>query len=121
MNTDIMNIFDETRKEFTPYGLTCELWQPNQMSKPDRHNEIEINYLPEGEITYIFKDSEITIPSRKLSLFWGATPHQIIKHNNSTPYYVCTIPTSLFLEWKLPSTFVAEIFEGKVLDRKSVV
>ncbi len=114
MNTDNMNIFDEKRKEFTPYGLTCELWQPNEMSKCDRHNEVELNYLPKGEITYIFNESEITIPSRTLSLFWGAIPHQIINYNNTLPYYVCTIPTSIFLSWRLPSTFVNEVFAGKV-------
>ena len=47
--------FDEKRSEFKPYGLTCELWMPDLMRKPDRHNEIELNYFTSGSITYLFQ------------------------------------------------------------------
>lgn len=113
--SEILNTFDETRNEFKPYGLTCELWTPSLMGRPDRHNEIELNYFPEGTITYLFQKERVTIPSKRLTLFWGLMPHQIVHFEGNAPYYVCTIPFSLFLEWKLPSSFVARILKGEVI------
>lgn len=114
-DSEILNTFDESRDEFKPYGLTCELWKPQVMGRPDRHNEIEINYFPEGTITYLFQDSRIKIPAKRLALFWGLIPHQIVNYEGNAPYYVCTIPFSLFLEWKLPSFFVDRILKGEVI------
>lgn len=114
-NSDILHTFNEKRKEFSPYGLTCELWKPHLMKKPDRHNEIEINYFTSGSITYLFQGSKITIPENSLSLFWGLVPHQIVDYTGSAPYYVCTIPLTQFLEWKLPSFFIDRILRGEVI------
>ena len=113
--SEMTNTFDESRDELKPYGLTCELWVPNLMWKADRHNEIEINYFPEGSMTYLFQGRQISIPAKKLSIFWGLIPHQIIHHEGSKPYYVCTIPFSQFLSWKLPTPFVDRILKGEVL------
>lgn len=114
-NSEIIYSFDESRDQFKPYGLTCELWKPELMGRPDRHNEIEINYFPEGQITYLFQEKKITIPAKRLAIFWGLIPHQIVHYKGSAPYYVCTIPFSLFLQWKLPPAFVDRIFKGEVI------
>ncbi|MDZ7694399.1 MAG: helix-turn-helix domain-containing protein [Balneolaceae bacterium] len=114
-DSQILHSFDESRDQFKPYGLTCELWKPSLMEKPDRHNEIEINYFPDGTLTYLFQEEKITIPSNRLAVFWGLVPHQIITSEGNSPYYVCTIPFSLFLEWQLPASFVDRILNGKVI------
>ena len=88
--------FDESRNEFKPYGLSCEIWSPSLMRKPDRHNEIEINYFPKGGITYLFQGNKVTVPSKKLTIFWGLIPHQIIDFKSDNPYYVCTFIKSNF-------------------------
>lgn len=105
--------FDKERGAFRPYGLTCELWKPGLMQKPDRHNEIEINYLTEGSLTYLFRGSKITIPKNRLALFWGLVPHQIVSYDKSAPYYVCTIPLTQFLEWKLPGFYIDRVLKGE--------
>lgn len=107
--------FDESRNEFKPYGLTCEKWVPSFMKKPDRHNEIEINYFPEKGITYLFQGRKVIPPPRRLTVFWGLVPHQIIDFEKANPYYVCTVPLSLFLEWKLSTSFVDSLLKGEVL------
>jgi AraC family transcriptional regulator, melibiose operon regulatory protein len=114
-NSQILKAFDESRDSFKPYGLTCELWSPGVMKRPDRHNEIELNYFPNGTITYFFQDKKLTIPKKRLAVFWALVPHQIIQVEESSPYYVCTIPFSWFLEWKLPSSFVDRILKGEVV------
>ncbi|MDW7691899.1 helix-turn-helix domain-containing protein [Flammeovirgaceae bacterium SG7u.111] len=85
------------------------------MPKADRHNEIEINYFTEGSLTYLFQDAKIEIPPKSFTVFWGLIPHQIVDYTNTTPYYVCTIPLTIFLEWKLPATFVDKVFKGRIL------
>jgi AraC-like DNA-binding protein len=85
------------------------------MKKPDRHNEIEFNYLTEGSITYFFHGSKVTIPAKRLTVFWGLVPHQIISYEGDKPYFVGTIPLTQFLEWKLPFKFVDKILKGEIL------
>ncbi len=115
LNSEILKAFDEHRGEFKPYGLTCELWMPDLMRKPDRHNEIEINYFPESGITYLFQGAKVAIPENSLAIFWGLVPHQIIEFTDAVPYFVCTIPLSQFLEWKLPSILVDKVLKGEIV------
>lgn len=89
------------------------------MEKSDRHNEIEINYFTEGSITYLFRGVKTTIPKNSLALFWGLVPHQIVSYEESTPYYVCTIPLTQFLEWNLPAFYVDRVLKGEVLIENS--
>ena len=114
-HSEILNTFDKQRDEFRPYGLTCELWKPELMQKPDRHNEIEINYIPDNSVTYLIQGSKITVPSKRFALFWGLVSHQIVEYQNQNPYFVCTIPFTTFLEWKLPSFFIDKVLKGEIL------
>ena len=41
---EVLHHFDSRRRDFAPYGFTCEIWEPRQMPRPDRHDEIEINF-----------------------------------------------------------------------------
>ncbi len=107
--------FDENRKNFYPYGITCELWSKSKMLKPDRHNEIEVNFIPNGSITYLIRNKMVTIPENKIAVFWALTPHQIIETSDEPPYYVCTIPFNIFLNWQLPKDFVETLFKGSVI------
>ncbi len=110
-----MKTFNASRKEFEPYGVTCELWQTDIMPRFDRHNEIELNYFPEGGITYFLQDRHVTIPPRRIVLFWGLVPHRIVHFDVPSEYYVCTIPLSIFLSWGLPESFTSRVFNGEVL------
>lgn len=112
--------FDHTRPHFEPYGLTCMYWQPSIMSRPDHHNEIEINLIPEGSITYMLGGKKTTVESGRLSLFWGAIPHQVIDFENEKPYLVATIPLQEFLQWRLPDSFVQALMQGQLLSESQV-
>ena len=107
--------FDPGRPHFEPYGLTCVNWQPTIMSRPDHHNEIEINLLPAGSVTYMLGGKKTTVEAGRLSLFWAAIPHQIIDFENDNPYLVATIPLQHFLQWRLPDNFVQALMQGQLL------
>ena len=114
-DSEVLVTFKEDRDVFRPYGITCERWAPQTMEKFDRHNEIEINYIPSGSLSYFYHNRHITVPERKLSLFWGLLPHKIIDFKDVSYYYVVTIPLSVFLSWKLPNAFVNDVLNGCLL------
>ena len=115
MKTDALHSFDNSREEFKPYGLTCEKWETKLMNRFDQHNEIEPNFFPTGNCTYLLYDKIVSVPSQRLTIFWGLTPHQIIDFQDICQYYVCTIPLSLFLSWDVPSHIVENLFAGQML------
>ncbi len=110
-----MKRFDDTRSNFAPYGFTCEQWEPSVMKRPDRHNEIEVNLISQGTITYLLGGSKIMIPSYRLVMFWAAIPHHNIGLSSSQPYYVMTIPLVWFLQWHLSEAIREPILHGKVI------
>ena len=111
-----MKSFDAARPDFTPYGLTCERWKSAPMARPDRHNEIELNLLLNGSLTYLFGGIRVTIPKRSLAAFWAAIPHQILASGPAeTEYFVVTIPLTWFLQLNLPDCLVQPILHGKMV------
>jgi len=116
LNSENFKIFDNNRPEFEVYGFKVEKWSPKRMSRADRHNEIEINLLTGGSITYLINDRKIRVCSKRLVVFWALVPHQIIHFENKAPYYVCTIPFSQFMSWQLPSSFVDLLLKGEIVN-----
>ena len=114
-DSENLNKFNERRNEFKPYGLTCELWTPSLMRKPDRHNEVEINYFPEGKMTYLVQDKRITIPARRFAIFWGLCR---IKSSITKEMHRTLFVLSLFRSFWNGSFlyyFVDRVLKGEVL------
>lgn len=106
--------FDGYRIERKPDRLTCKVLRPKLMKRMNVHPQIEINYLPEGSITYLIQNRKIRVREGSVVAFWNLKPHQIINFNRNAKYYVITIPLSLLLEWKLPKSFLEVLFKGEV-------
>ncbi len=113
--------FDPDRPDFAPYGLTCVHWQPSPMRRPDHHNEVELNFLESGSVTYLLGGAKTAVQAGKLSVFWAAIPHQIIDFGAGTAYFVATIPLQYFLQWRLPEHFVQPLMQGGLVSEPSAV
>ncbi|WP_419189509.1 AraC family ligand binding domain-containing protein [Stieleria marina] len=85
------------------------------MSRPDRHDEIEISFLDQGTLTYLIGGNRVTVEPRTVTLFWAAVPHQIIQFSDVTQYHVITIPFGWFLQWGLPENLQTQLITGKVV------
>jgi AraC family transcriptional regulator, melibiose operon regulatory protein len=107
--------FDPARPDFAPYGLTCVRWTPGVMRRPDRHNEIELNLLEAGSVTYLLGGRKVTVPSGRLAVFWAAIPHQVIDIATEQEYHVATLPLSWFLQCRLPDRLVRRILHAEVV------
>jgi len=113
--------FDPARPDFTPYGFTCVRWNPSPMRRPDHHNEIELNMLHAGWVTYLLGGRKVRIEAGHLSAFWAAIPHQIIDYGRGTEYFVATIPLSWFLQCKLPDRMTQPLMRGEVISEAEPV
>lgn len=109
------SMFDERRPYLAPYGLTCERWRPHLMPRPDRHNELEINLLRSGTLTYLLRGRRVTVQPGRLTVFWALEPHQIVDFEGEGFYYVVTVPFARFLQWQMPPAFLSQIMAGALL------
>lgn len=92
------------------FAGNCE--QPRRLAH--QHPEIEINFLLDGELTYLVRGSLIQIPAQRLVVFWAATPHQSVKVDASR-FYWFTIPLTWIFQWNIPAAFINELMEGRLL------
>lgn len=111
----VSNSFDPARRDFTPYGLTCVHWTPSPMHRPDHHNEIELNFIESGWVTYLIGGCRVQLNAGELSAFWAAIPHQIIDFGENAAYYVATIPLPWFLQWRTPPRFSQALMRGGIV------
>jgi AraC-like DNA-binding protein len=110
-----MRHFDSKRREFTPYGFTCEIWEPKRMPRPDRHDEVEVNFLNRGNLTYLIGGERVTIQPRRVTAFWAAVPHQIVAFEDVNFYYVVTVPFGWVLQWGLPEHLLSSLTQGQMV------
>lgn len=107
--------FDDSRPDFEPYGFTCTRWTPKRMPRPDRHNEIELNLLGTGSLTYVLAGRKVTIPAGRLAMFWAAIPHQVVQARGTGDYFVATIPLAWFLQCEFSQALVEPILHGQII------
>jgi len=110
-----MKQFDLSRSEFAPYGFTCERWEPKRMPRPDRHNEVELNLLDDGTLTYAMWGKRVEVHGGRLAVFWAAAPHQIIDYRDVAGYYVVTVPLAWVLSWDLPDWLIKPLLNGRLI------
>lgn len=85
------------------------------MPRASRHNEIEVNLLTSGSLTYLLGGRRITIAARRLAVFWAAIPHQIVDFDGEEPYFVVTVPLSGFLAVGLDLSVVNRVLKGELM------
>jgi AraC-like DNA-binding protein len=85
------------------------------MPRPNRHNEIELNLLTDGSLTYLLGGGSTTIQAGRLAIFWAAIPHQIVGFEGDAPYFVVTLPLSEFLQTTHEVLFVNRILRGELV------
>jgi AraC-like DNA-binding protein len=101
--------------EFATIGLAGWHGQPPVMDRFHRHNEIELNYVEQGSITYLSGARQATVSAGRLAVFWGAIPHRLARREEPTTFYWLTLPLAWFLQWRLPEALVHSVLHGDVV------
>ncbi|MBC8172203.1 MAG: helix-turn-helix domain-containing protein [Anaerolineae bacterium] len=105
-----MNSFKNA--EIDSFGLQVWSGSVNTPHSPHRHNEIELNAIEAGSLTYLLAGQQILVSPGEIALFWGAIPHQVIHYAPNTQVHWGTIPLDHVLRWELPHTFLLALLAG---------
>ncbi|HRP03666.1 MAG TPA: helix-turn-helix domain-containing protein [Opitutaceae bacterium] len=98
---------------FETFGLAARLLSPPRaMERIHHHSEIEINYLLKGEVTYLHRGVMRRLIPRRLTMFWGSTPHTLVAADRSSRMAWITVPLAWVWSWTLPARFVSGLMEG---------
>jgi len=89
--------------------------RPYLMSSYHRHNDIEINYLERGSMTYLFSRGRRQVPEGGFAVFWAMFPHRVVTVDDDTSFYCLHIPLARFLQWRLPAEFVGDVLHGNIV------
>jgi AraC-like DNA-binding protein len=95
-------LHDYSAPLFETIGLRAWAGKFQEMPAAHRHNELELNYIIRGSITYLIGGSLVTVPARRLCVLWGAIPHQAMQKTQSIEAIWVTVPLKRALAWKLP-------------------
>ena len=94
------------------YGLANSWFHPEKMLRPHRHNEIELNFVEAGAVTYLLGGTRSTVCSGQFALFWATIPHQVIHVESASVFHWVTIPLTTFLQWNLPDRLTRQVLCG---------
>jgi AraC-like DNA-binding protein len=100
-------------------GFASDWFCPALMRQPHRHNEVEINFVEAGSLTYLFGGMHMHVRAGQLVIFWATIPHQIMQVEESSVLHWVTIPFASFLQWRLPDMLTRRVVRGNfVLGRQ---
>ena len=103
---------DESTASLSDLVMHCK---PGLMSTFHRHNDIEINYLEAGSMTYLFSRGRRHVPQGCFVVFWAMFPHRVVDVEKDTLFYCFHLPLGKFLQWRLPPEFVGEVLHGNIV------
>ncbi|GHO73262.1 AraC family transcriptional regulator [Ktedonobacter sp. SOSP1-85] len=96
-------------------GLSSGAVNVEAGGRPHRHNEVELNFLERGSITYLFGKQKIVVSAGQLIVFWAIMPHFILEAAPDTTIHWLTFPPGRFLQWHLPEAMTRQVLQGQMI------
>jgi AraC-like DNA-binding protein len=90
------------------------------MPEPHIHSEVEVNFLLEGQMTYLFSGAVQSLAAGELGLFWGTVPHRVIATAPPTSFVCLYLPIEAFLGLPAGGPFKSAIVRGHLLRARVV-
>ncbi|TXH81052.1 MAG: helix-turn-helix domain-containing protein [Rhizobium sp.] len=76
------------------------------------HDHVELNFLLEGQMTYIFNGKQEQVEAGRLVLFWAAIPHRTIAVTPNAPIVCIYLPLADFLALPIDRGVRQSIMQG---------
>lgn len=95
--------------DMTVLGLSHGHLRLTPMLSAHRHNELELNFVESGTMTYLFGGTHVVLEAGQLAFFWATLPHQVVQVQEETRFHWLTVPFSSFLQWRLPPAFMQRV------------
>ena len=94
-------------------GLANDRSNLSPMLRPHRHNEVELNFVEQGAMTYLFSGQRVSVGAGQIALFWATIPHQVVATEAQTTSHWMTVPFATFLQWQLPAVLTQQVVCGR--------
>jgi AraC-like DNA-binding protein len=101
------------------FGLRVWSGEPMPMGVSHRHNDLELNFVERGSVTYRFGGTRYTIDEGSLALFWAVAPHQLVASSDRSHMHWATLPLSWFLRASLPEPLTRAVLAGRPLGTRA--
>ena len=95
------------------FGFDIYRGEVSVMAAAHRHQELELNLIFEGAMTYLFGGSTFALSKGQVALFWATTPHRLIICEADTNFGWITLPLANFLRYGLPESLVLSVLQSK--------
>ena len=95
-------------------GLWVRRGAPPPMFSMHRHDDVEINLVLDGQLSYLFGGQPLTIRAGEIAVFWAAQPHGLVDSRAGDMCWL-HVPFSMFLSWGLPEAQTAPLFSAQPL------
>ncbi len=83
------------------------------MAGTHAHQEVELNFVFAGAVTYLHRGELRRLPAGRLSVFWGAVPHSLVAVEPGSELGWITVPLAWVRGWELDARFLARLIEGE--------
>lgn len=91
--------FYKTTNAFGRFGM--RLFDPVPMDSAHWHGHVELNYMLNADMNYLFDGEPVCVPAGRVAMFWAGIPHQLtdIKPTGKAKPRLCNIylPVDSFL------------------------
>jgi AraC-like DNA-binding protein len=94
-------------------GFLIERHIADAMSAAHWHDHVELNFLLEGQMTYIFNGRPECVEAGRLVLFWAAIPHRTIAVTPDAPLICIYLPLVDFLSLPIERSVRQSIMQGR--------
>lgn len=80
------------------------------------HQDIEINYILDGEIRYLIGDQIHRVLPHQPFIFWGGYPHQVLEKSIDIEGVWITLPLFWSSHSSYPNHFQQHLLQGKIIE-----
>ncbi|HEY0008305.1 MAG TPA: AraC family ligand binding domain-containing protein, partial [Tepidisphaeraceae bacterium] len=102
-------------------ALGFRVWHgaPSRMPKSHVHGDVECNFVVQGRTHYFLGGRFVDVLPGRLSIFWGGTPHRLIRSEQGTTLFWMTLPLTWFMRCRLPAHVMQQLLAGRMLSDAS--
>ncbi|TFD91692.1 helix-turn-helix domain-containing protein [Cryobacterium lactosi] len=85
------------------------------MTRPHRHDDLELNFVLRGRLDYLFGGTRLSVEAGEVAMFWGATAHLLVEPEGGHRSDSCWvhIPLTTVFGWRLPAGDLNDLLSNR--------
>jgi len=107
---------NETQHEH--FGFLAWAHRPLPMQRAHYHLDVEVNFVVNGTMTYLYHGKPVSLPVGRMCLIWAALPHQTIHVDPEVRMGLLVIPITWLWSWGCPDDLARLLLSGSIVAEK---